>query len=285
MPVSIFVGRAPDQSSRLVLGAVLGKLGAGRPLPPPARDPAQRPRHAGAVLAAGARCATSSPRTCRPSARVRKTLARAARALPPHPRGGHRPGPVDAPPAGRPRARRRAGAQGRHHRPGPPRQQRSTRTPGRRRTPSPGRSPPTIRNPVVRSLSFMLHRFWNRIYDGVTVHHLDKLKQVAPGHEVVYVPCHRSHMDYLLLSYLLYPHGIVPPHIAAGDQPQPAGDRPAAAQGRRVLPAPQHPRQRAVLGGVLRIRRAAGRRAASRSSTSSRAGARAPAACCRPRAA
>ena len=48
------------------------------------------------------------------------------------------------------------------------------------------------------------------------VHHLDTLKQNAPGHEVVYVPCHRSHMDYLLLSYLLYTKGIVPPHIAAG---------------------------------------------------------------------
>jgi glycerol-3-phosphate O-acyltransferase len=71
-------------------------------------------------------------------------------------------------------------------------------------------------NPVVRSLSFMLTGFWNRIYDGVDVHHLDLLKEVAPGHEVIYVPCHRSHMDYLLLSYLLYARGIVPPHIAAG---------------------------------------------------------------------
>jgi glycerol-3-phosphate O-acyltransferase len=71
-------------------------------------------------------------------------------------------------------------------------------------------------NPVVRSASFALTGFWNRIYDGVDIHHLDKLKAVAPGHEVVYVPCHRSHMDYLLLSYLLYTHGIVPPHIVAG---------------------------------------------------------------------
>ena len=69
---------------------------------------------------------------------------------------------------------------------------------------------------MVRSLSFLLTPVWNRIYHGVLVHHLDKLKQAAPGHEVVYVPCHRSHMDYLLLSYLLYTHGIVPPHIAAG---------------------------------------------------------------------
>ena len=70
--------------------------------------------------------------------------------------------------------------------------------------------------PVVRSASFLLTIVWNRIYRGVLVHHLDKLKQVAPGYEVVYVPSHRSHMDYLLLSYLLYTQGIVPPHIAAG---------------------------------------------------------------------
>ena len=70
--------------------------------------------------------------------------------------------------------------------------------------------------PVVRSASFLLSHVWNRIYDGMLVHHLDKFKEAAPGHEVVYVPCHRSHMDYLVLSYLLYERGIVPPHIFAG---------------------------------------------------------------------
>lgn len=71
-------------------------------------------------------------------------------------------------------------------------------------------------SPVVRSASFLLTHVWNRIYAGVLVHHLDKFKAAAPGHEVVYVPSHRSHMDYLLLSYLLYDRGIVPPHIVAG---------------------------------------------------------------------
>ncbi len=71
-------------------------------------------------------------------------------------------------------------------------------------------------NPVVRSASFLLSHVWNRIYDGMLVHHLDKFKEAAPGHEVIYVPCHRSHMDYLVLSYLLYERGIVPPHIFAG---------------------------------------------------------------------
>ena len=36
------------------------------------------------------------------------------------------------------------------------------------------------------------------------------------GSEIVYVPCHRSHMDYLLLSYVVYHKGYAVPHIAAG---------------------------------------------------------------------
>ena len=71
-------------------------------------------------------------------------------------------------------------------------------------------------HPVVRSLSFILQGFWNRIYDGITMNHFEAFRQQAPGFEVVYVPCHRSHIDYLVLSYLLYRNGLVPPHIAAG---------------------------------------------------------------------
>ncbi|MGH8031468.1 MAG: glycerol-3-phosphate 1-O-acyltransferase PlsB [Luteimonas sp.] len=71
-------------------------------------------------------------------------------------------------------------------------------------------------HPVLRSLSFILTPVWNRIYRGVLVHHLDALKAIAPGHEVIYVPSHRSTMDDLLLPYVLYTRGVVPPHIVAG---------------------------------------------------------------------
>ena len=42
------------------------------------------------------------------------------------------------------------------------------------------------------------------------------LAAVAEGHELVYVPCHRSHMDYLLLGYAIYVQGYAVPHTAAG---------------------------------------------------------------------
>jgi glycerol-3-phosphate O-acyltransferase len=57
---------------------------------------------------------------------------------------------------------------------------------------------------------------WNKVYDGVEVHNFDRVTDVAPGHGIVYVPCHRSHVDYLLLSYIIFTRGLMVPHIAAG---------------------------------------------------------------------
>jgi len=68
----------------------------------------------------------------------------------------------------------------------------------------------------VRFLERLLTWLWNRLYDGVAVGHLETLERVAQGNEVIYVPCHRSHMDYLLLSYVIYVNGYPVPHIAAG---------------------------------------------------------------------
>ena len=69
---------------------------------------------------------------------------------------------------------------------------------------------------AIRFLEVVLSWFWNKIYDGIKVNHIDQVQGIAPGHEVIYVPCHRSHIDYLLLSYLLFRNGLTPPHVAAG---------------------------------------------------------------------
>jgi glycerol-3-phosphate O-acyltransferase len=65
---------------------------------------------------------------------------------------------------------------------------------------------------AVRVLTWL----WNRIFDGIQVHHAERLRAFAHQHGVVYLPAHRSHMDYLLVSYVLYLQGLVPPHVAAG---------------------------------------------------------------------
>jgi glycerol-3-phosphate O-acyltransferase len=69
---------------------------------------------------------------------------------------------------------------------------------------------------AVRALELCLTWLWKRLYDGIEAHNFEALTRIAPGHEIVYVPCHRSHIDYLLLSYLIRRKGLTPPHIAAG---------------------------------------------------------------------
>ena len=57
---------------------------------------------------------------------------------------------------------------------------------------------------------------FNRIYDGIELNHAERLHEVAKDKEIIYVPCHRSHFDYLLLGYIVYEEGLHLPHIAAG---------------------------------------------------------------------
>jgi glycerol-3-phosphate O-acyltransferase len=68
----------------------------------------------------------------------------------------------------------------------------------------------------VSFMSALLAWLWNRLYDGVDFEHVEKLNEVGDGAEIIYVPCHRSHMDYLLLSYVIYRKGFAVPHVAAG---------------------------------------------------------------------
>ncbi|MCX7823295.1 MAG: 1-acyl-sn-glycerol-3-phosphate acyltransferase [Syntrophobacterales bacterium] len=59
---------------------------------------------------------------------------------------------------------------------------------------------------------------WNHIFDGIEVDEegFRRIKKLAQHHTLVYVPSHKSHLDYLLLSYLFFRHNLYPPFIAAG---------------------------------------------------------------------
>jgi len=70
--------------------------------------------------------------------------------------------------------------------------------------------------PVVRALELVLKGLWNRLYDEIVVFHGSELARAAPGKGLIYLPNHRSHIDYLLLSYFVNAQGLAPPHIAAG---------------------------------------------------------------------
>lgn len=71
--------------------------------------------------------------------------------------------------------------------------------------------------PTVRFAEQALTQLWTQLYDGVEVHNFSTVRDLVKDYEVVYTPCHRSHIDYLLLSYVIFKRGLRVPHIAAGD--------------------------------------------------------------------
>ncbi|MDP8256460.1 MAG: 1-acyl-sn-glycerol-3-phosphate acyltransferase [Candidatus Alcyoniella australis] len=71
---------------------------------------------------------------------------------------------------------------------------------------------------MVRVLIRILTRLLGRMYTSIEVRvgNLRKVRKMARDMPVIYIPCHKSHIDYLLVSYVLYRQHMIPPHIAAG---------------------------------------------------------------------
>lgn len=46
---------------------------------------------------------------------------------------------------------------------------------------------------------------------------MEPIRQCAQQANLVYLPCHQSHLDYIVLSFLLYREGLAIPHIASGE--------------------------------------------------------------------
>lgn len=69
---------------------------------------------------------------------------------------------------------------------------------------------------MIRFLDIVLSWVFRKIFSGVQTYNVERLRSVANNYHVIYMPSHRSHLDYLLISWALYYQGLVPPHIAAG---------------------------------------------------------------------
>lgn len=65
-------------------------------------------------------------------------------------------------------------------------------------------------------LEFLFNRIWPRLFHGLEFSGLDRVVECVKSQPVVLVPCHRSHFDYLILSYVFHINYLSPPHIAAG---------------------------------------------------------------------
>jgi glycerol-3-phosphate O-acyltransferase len=76
-----------------------------------------------------------------------------------------------------------------------------------------------MRISVVRMVAGSLKFLWNRIYAGVDLPEEDmrRLRDSFRDATPVLIPCHRSHLDYLLMSSQLFYRDMVIPHVIAGE--------------------------------------------------------------------
>lgn len=71
---------------------------------------------------------------------------------------------------------------------------------------------------LIRVGERILNWVWNNLFDGIEVDFdsMQQVKRAARHDTLVYIPCHKSHIDYLILSCILYQNNLTSPFIAAG---------------------------------------------------------------------
>lgn len=67
-------------------------------------------------------------------------------------------------------------------------------------------------------LSWIVRHFWKRLFTGFEVDEagLARIKETGKNGPLLFLPTHRSHIDYLVMSDLCLARDMAPPHIAAG---------------------------------------------------------------------
>jgi glycerol-3-phosphate O-acyltransferase len=72
---------------------------------------------------------------------------------------------------------------------------------------------------VVKALELVFHRVFTRIYAGIEYEKSDieRLRAAAREGTLILLPSHKSHVDYLILSYIFNEQNLPLPLIAAGD--------------------------------------------------------------------
>jgi glycerol-3-phosphate O-acyltransferase len=71
---------------------------------------------------------------------------------------------------------------------------------------------------VIRVFEVIMDWVFKRVFTGITwdPEELKMVREAAQRGTLVLTPCHKSHMDYLILPYIFFKNRINPPHVAAG---------------------------------------------------------------------
>ena len=71
---------------------------------------------------------------------------------------------------------------------------------------------------VINFGNWMLTWIFNNIFEGLMVNQkeINRMREKYTEAPLILVPCHKSHLDYLLLPYVMFRNNMPCPHIAAG---------------------------------------------------------------------
>ncbi len=71
---------------------------------------------------------------------------------------------------------------------------------------------------MIKFFSFVLKKIFNTLFEDMIINtgELTLLKEASKKGPLILVPCHKSHLDYLLISYAMHKNNMPAPHIAAG---------------------------------------------------------------------
>ena len=71
---------------------------------------------------------------------------------------------------------------------------------------------------IIKILAGLIKWVSDRIFEGLTFNMdgLNKVKSMSKKGPLILIPCHKSHIDYLILSYILYANNMPCPLVAAG---------------------------------------------------------------------
>ena len=71
---------------------------------------------------------------------------------------------------------------------------------------------------TINATAVILKWIFKHVFEGITVNSkaLEDVKRQSRKAPLILVPCHKSHMDYMILSYLFHINNMPCPHVAAG---------------------------------------------------------------------
>jgi len=71
---------------------------------------------------------------------------------------------------------------------------------------------------IINILNILLTWVFKNIFEGLVVNQdeINRMREKSTEAPLILVPCHKSHLDYLLIPYLMFRNNMPCPHIAAG---------------------------------------------------------------------